>query len=181
MKNLKNIFFLVLLFLVVAISSILADEPPSFSDFKVESENGEYFAQVKCATEKCLSYGLGNYSLSVYKKSDSSAAIWSAPYYYDGYTEGHLSGDGKTFIYVSFWYYPAEPVVTIYQSDKPVKNLNGKEFKINDSQIQKSVSHELWLYDQPWRFVNNDLFEIMTIDKKVHAIDVNTGKIVQQE
>ena len=95
--------FLILLFLAATKYVSFADEPPSFSDFKVESGNGEYFAVVQCAVEKCSPYGLGNYSLSVYRKPDPSAAIWSVPYHYDGYEGGYLSDDGKTFLYVSFW------------------------------------------------------------------------------
>ncbi len=177
---------IILLFLFFFPSLILADEPPSWAEFKVTSENGKYIAEVSKTRGK-LNYKLAVFAISGQTKKE----IWSCDYDYDGYPGGNLSNDGSSFAYVNQWYYRDKPVVSIYHNGKRTRRFRGKDFGIEKSKIGKTTSHECWLDEwpyikgqgnvPPWKFVVTEdsslALEIMTIDSKRYLIEAKTGKL----
>jgi len=172
-------------FIVFSASLAFADAPPLWRDgFFIRSENGKYQAQVQTAeaAQDWPAQTTQRYVLTVIEVKDGQKLpLWSGDYRYDGYADGLLSDDGSTFVYVNFWYYPDAPVVTIYR-DGTVRELPGKDFRIEPAKIQETASHELWLKDgDAYRFIGGDGptlgLEIVTIDGKRHVVDMATGKI----
>ncbi len=176
---------LILLCILAFAVKAVADEPPSWRDFEVKSGNGKFLAEVKAkADQKNLPYFQWKYELTVYQVDDQSKVrMWSANYKYDGYAEGMLSDDGSKFVYVNFWYYRDAPVVSIYGSDLSVKVLYGGEFHINMKKFRKHTRSWLSIEPSQVEFSNMHarplLLKILTIDKKPHIVDLETGRLLR--
>lgn len=155
------------------------DEPGSWAPFEVCSDNGEYCAAVGVIDGDAGQPWDRSYRLSVTKVSDNGRInIWSAPYIYDGYPGGLMAADGKTFVYVSFWYYPDSAVVRIYREGQRF-DLDGAVFGIASSMLVDTVSHKLWLTEDrsPYALVDNDTLLIHTRDGNRHSIRLLDGKL----
>ena len=174
----RRLLFLAILGLILSVERVFADEPASWSDFKVQSKNGEYTADIRLNSEVEMR-SQGGYSLSVYPTANPSKILWSSPYRYDGYSWGNLSDDGKAFVYVNFWY-DDNSVVFIYREGQSVKEITGREFAVDPTKMQATVSNRLWLADEESnvRFEGSDVLVIKTRDDKIHTIDLLIGKIV---
>ncbi len=166
----------------------LADEPPSWSKFESASANGRFRAEVRVKEKSAGTNPWDSkYQLSVFEVSrQSGTPIWSCDYDYDGYPDGMLSDDGSTFVYVNSWYYADSPAVSVYHNGKKVGILRGQDFKIAQSKLRRSASHELWLDESEMphaRFVSTPnlplALEVRTIDKNIHLIDVASAKILK--
>ena len=133
------------LILVVFVSSVGADEPPSWREFITTSESGEYSATVTKQTSDWI--------LSVYVGRLGSfpdptvLPIWSTAYDYDGYSSGLLSNDGRVFVYLNAWFYPRKPVLTIIREDCTIR-YPGNHFVEEEAHLRNSSSHKLWLESQ---------------------------------
>jgi len=178
---------LVLLLLLAFSSLASADEPPSWVEFEVKSANGKFIAEIKARSgQENKDYHEREYELSVYELAGAGRRkLWSATYRYDGYPGGMLSDDGAAFVYVNFWYYRDRPAVSIYRAGQSVKAIRGSEFEIDPSAIQETVSHKLWLSDEPRRVefsssgARSLILLILTRDKRLHQVDVATGQLLK--
>lgn len=173
--------FLTLLLFLFSTQLAFSDTPPQWrANFSIKSENAKYEAEVEAADESKASYPqLKKYILTVFEiKEGQRLPLWSSDYKYDGYSDGVLSNDGLTFVYVNFWYYSELPVVTIYHKGTK-REILGKDFEIQPAKIKQTVSHQLWLKEdgKQYRFVSNDSLMMLTIDNNQYLIDVTTGKI----
>lgn len=170
--------------LILVSTSAIADEPPSWSEFEVYSSNRLYFAKVTIMDRNRKSERWDwKYKLTVYEKEGSTnSELWSCSYLYDGCTGGLLSDDGTTFVYVSFWYYEKSPAVTIYQTGELKKQIIGREFNVDRSKLQRTVSHQLWLNpSRNYRLIRTKEvplgLEINTIDLQRIIVDLRSFKI----
>jgi hypothetical protein len=163
------------------------DEPPSWREFTINSENGICTAEIRVKDKKGLEKPWQwDYKITVYKIEDESKAkLWSCDYDYGGYPGGRLSDDGSAFAYVDTWYSTEHPVVFVYHNGVRKTKFSGKDFRIDPSRLLKTVSHQLWLNQDGFRygFVSSETrplaLEIHTIDGKKHLIDVETGKFIE--
>ena len=166
--------------------AVFADQPPSWSEFNVRSPNGHYLAEVRVKDKRAdTSLTEQTYVLTVFdaRQGIRRHSLWSCEYEYDGYSDGLLSDDGSTFVYVNFWYAQDGPVVSIYRHGKKSGIVLGREFNIR---ARSTVSHQAWLDDSVSpnvRFVQAGTrplaLEITTLDHKTHLIDVESGKFVK--
>jgi hypothetical protein len=171
--------FAVALFLLAPALVALADEPPSWREFDVESANKKFVAKVtvKDKNGKKFPYEW-SYSLAVYPKGER-APLWSGKFGHRGDPGGFLADDGKTFADVGYWYYDFPGQVAIYREGKLVRSFAGKDFALDKTKLKKTASHLLWWAEekQP-SFDANDLV-IPTIDGKIFRIDAKTLKLNQ--
>ncbi|MCG8588699.1 MAG: hypothetical protein MJE66_05360 [Proteobacteria bacterium] len=164
------------LLVVVAAALALCDEPPSWQPFERCSANERFCARIEPLGGTTGSPRSRSYVLRV--TGADGARVWSSPYSYDGYVGGYLSNDGAYFVYVSFWYYPAHPVVTIY-SKRGRSSLSGVVFSIREEDLIRTASHHVWLEQrrEPVEFVDSEKISITTIDGRVHTIDLETAVV----
>jgi len=165
-----------------------ADMPPPWSEFDIRSPNGHYLAEVR-ATQKPegAPRWAWKYQLTVFDTQPARRQLlWSCDYTHDGYSNGFLSDDGYTFVYVNFWYEQDGPVVSLYRNGKKVGIVFGREFNVRDSALKSTVSHQMWLDElgsPNVRFIQRGpqalVLEITTIDHKTHLISVESGKFVK--
>lgn len=156
-----------------------ADEPGTWASFEACSENGRY-----CATVAPVDAGNKppwdrSYRIAMIEVSDQGRRqSWTASYDYDGYPGGLVAPDGKTFVYVSFWYYADSPVVSIYREGRQ-KVLMGGAFGIPSSSLVDTVSHKLWLSDEraSHELVDEETLRIQTIDGRTHLINLEDGSM----
>jgi hypothetical protein len=163
-------------FLVPALM-VRADEPPSWSEFQDTSPNRKFVAKVAVKDKGGKQHSWEwSYTLSVYNaKEEDKKPLWSCDYVYDGYPDGYLADDGKTFTTVSFWYYNSSPVVSVYKDGKLAKQFKGEDFRIPRENLKKTVSHVLWLADdQRPRPAGAKELVIPTIDGRVFRVDLGT-------
>lgn len=179
----KRIFLSVIL-LALFSSIAIADTPPSWNEFKMESSNGKYVAQVIIDSKPINKEPWKNkYRLTVSEK-ESKSVLWSCQYHYDGYPEGILSDDGEAFVYVNEWYKNDYPVVSIYYQGLKSHQIAGRQFQIDKKELIQTASHHLWLtqHREPrYGFLYDYqrlVCEIFTIDKKRYLIDVESGLIL---
>lgn len=176
---------LLLLFLFSALIC-QADQPPCWCEFFKESANKQFVAHVKKVNQGPLKPGQQEeWELLVFRRNNTrdSTLLWKSHYRYDGYPDGILSDNGKTFAYVNYWYPYKASAVELYRSGKHTGSIPGTAFNIPASKLSKTVSHQLWLATegQPYEFVMNadrkDYFlKIRTIDGRTHLIDGATGQ-----
>ena len=128
---------------------VLADDPPSWSEFDVRSPNGHYLATVSVREKpEGAPRWVWQYQLTVFDtRQGTRQSLWSCDYTYDGYSGGYLSDDGSAFVYVNFWYEPDGPGISMYRLGKKTGVLLGREFNIPASSLRSTVSHQLWLDD----------------------------------
>jgi len=138
-----------LLFLLLGLSALsLADQPPDWDEFVVQSQNKKWSA---AAYPEGVSKEpwRDSWVLNVYegfylsRPAPNVKPVWTTKYNPSGYSGGYLSNDGSTFSYVEFWYYPSNPVLRIYLAECNIKK-NGSFFAIGN-EPQKTASHQLWL------------------------------------
>ena len=145
-----------------------ADEPGSWEPFKVCSESGQYCAGVAAIDGNVEEPRNRNYHLTITRNSGGGELeIWSSPYHYDGYPGGIISSDGMTFVYVNYWFYADTAVVRIYREDH-LLDLVGAVFKIPESKLIDTVSHQLWLSERrpAYKLLDEERLQIQTIDGK---------------
>lgn len=158
-----------------------ADEPPSWTEFSVCSESGRFCAEVTATDGEVEAPWNRTYKLTVMRNTENDKhAVWSVPYDYDGYPGGLIAEDGRTFVYVSFWFYPNDAVVRIYRQGSRFA-LAGTAFGIPPSQLVDTVSHQMWLSDrQPAHgLVGDETLRIRTIDGASHSIRLADGVLVK--
>lgn len=171
------------LILLLVMSTAQADEPPSWGEFEIFSSNGKYVAKVRAKDRSDGPYPYDwDYAIEVFDTKKHGKPLWYSEYYYDGYSGGILSDDGSTFVYVSFWYYAEDVVVSIYREERRM-DIKGNKFKVKPSSLMKTVSHRIWLSDEApnYRFVTNDgtlVLEVNTRDGRRHLIDVKSGRFL---
>jgi hypothetical protein len=161
-------------------SLLLADEPPSYEDFEILSENGKFLAKVTADLDDDNKQRWElPYKLTVYEINDGiQKEMWSCKYIYDGYPYGKLTDDGSTFIYICTWYFDDSYVVLIYRSGKEIKRINGDKFHVRKSKMVKTASHRLWHIEDSIHITDSSLLEIKTIDRKKHLIDLTSGEFI---
>lgn len=118
------------------------DEPPAWAPFETVSANGRFRARVAPASGEEKSHKDRLFQLTVF---EGKRELWSCRYEYDGYRGGLLADDGRSFVYVSFWYRHDGPAVTIYRDGSLHRSIPGREFAFDRSQMTRSASHNLWL------------------------------------
>lgn len=174
-------------FFFIGLTSFSADEPPSWREFEVKSSSGKFLAEIaasdKSGGDRPWQW---KYSLSVFElNQNSKEKIWSCPYAYDGYPGGLLSENGAAFACINFWYYADYPVVLIYYRGEKTASLKGREFRVPETELLNTVSHQLWLRQEGLRseFVESEsgtvVLEIFTIDGGKHSIDARTGELLK--
>ncbi len=165
-----------LLVVFIAGPTAHADEPPSWQPFSICSENQCFRAEIMPVITSDDPWAV-EWIISV-SELDSGEMLWSSSYLHDGYADGILSEDGRTFVYVNFWYYADSSVVTIYCAEER-HTLEGKAFGIAHWQLEKTVSHHLWLThdQQPYEFVGSDQLRVITIDNRSHLVNLRTGEL----
>lgn len=120
------------------------------------------------------------WTLTVYDQI-SDKPVWTIDYDYSGYMDGYVTDNGKSFVYVEYWYYEQSPLIKIYTKGKKLNTdkFTGSFFKIDNAKLKETVSHWLWLYeDGEFAILKNDkrdYIEIKTIDNKKHKFDLSTG------
>ena len=149
------------------------DEPPSWEEFDVCEPAGTYCAEVRSVGQP--EGPQRAYRIRVIDRSKSPPhELWSANYDYDGYPEGRLTEDGKTFIYVNTWYRRDGPVVSIYREGRRF-TLEGGDFNIAESKLQATASHSLWCAG--YHVVEGRVLLIVTIDGRKHRVSLTTGQL----
>jgi hypothetical protein len=176
------------LFILVSLlfySSTYADSPPCWCKFEEESANKKYVAVVdRPQKDSLIEPWKSVWTLTVYERTaKGNRQLWKIKYQYTGYPGGMISDDGKTFIYVEFWYYANSSLVDIYrQGDKVnTSRLKGVNFKIPKDKLVETVSHQLWLWDEgnayAYKTYNNQLLlELRTIDGRTHYVNISNGR-----
>lgn len=176
-------FGLGVLMAAALINTAFAGEPPSWSEFEIKSGNGSHVAEIR-AKEKPegVEPSMWAYTITVSRlEGEEKTTLWSCDYDYNGKPGGLLSNDGKTFVYVEFFYKPETPAVTIYHDGLKTGALCGKDFEIDETLLKGSEPNRLWLFEESprYRFVRSGVLpialEIKTIDGMAHLIDVTTG------
>lgn len=164
--------YLFLTCLVINVSLCFADEPPSWTPYRIVSENEEFFCWIDFADNKTsLPSQKRKWALKVY--SSDSTLIWKRNFHPSGYSEGSLTNDGNSFVYVDFWYYKNEYVVKIFKRSLNDHFIKGKDFSISPDALEKTVSHRLWR--KKYKLEDNKII-IETIDNNVWEVDlINNG------
>ena len=171
--------FTAVLGLSTALTPVLADEPPSWAPFEVCSENGRFCATVKAIDGNSETPWNQDYRLTMSERlSGGDREIWSMTYDYDGYSGGMVAPDGKTFVYVNYWFYPDSAVVRIYREGRQF-GLTGAAFDIPESKLVDTVSHKLWLSQHRsfYAQIDENTLQIHTIDGKSHLIHLGSGNL----
>lgn len=143
--------YLSALAIVVLSCSAWADQPPSWSEFSVKSENAQFEASVSVLGRKNKSQPWSNkFRIQVRAAQNNGPArmIWERPYDHDGYPGGILSNDGMYFVYVEFWYRHTRPAVRIYSKGASC-SFTGAQLGLTEDSLRKTVSHRLWLNGEP--------------------------------
>jgi len=174
MKNALFILFILMLFVV----KVYADEPPSWTAYKVVSENGNFFSWVHFAdNDTTKSAWERKWALTVYTKD--STKLWQQAVNPTGYPEGKLSNDGAYFSYVNYWYYSDSPVVEVYRKNKTPITITGDKFYVPTQFLQKTSSHQRWLNDEGYRYENGTEQQLIinTRDSNTWALNLETGEL----
>ena len=167
MKKAFSIVVILLFFLVKG----NADSPPSWTPYKVESENGEFFSWVRFGdNDTTKSPWERKWALIVYTKD--STELWQQQIRPMGYPEGKLSNDGQYFSYVNYWYYSDSPVVEVYRKGKKPITIIGDKFDIPTQYLQQTSSHQLWLADKGYHYTNGTEQQLI-----IHTRDINTWSV----
>lgn len=178
----KKVFAIVFLFFCLNIRCF-ADSPPCWCVFEKTSVNGKYTAKIfrdSTQIEEGSPIFVG-WRLTVFDNT-LNKPIWTIDYDYTGYPDGYITDNGKSFVYVEYWYYEQSPLIRIYTDGKKIntEKLTGGLFNINSEKLVQTVSHRLWLNDDGEfaKLINDkrDYIEITTIDQKKHRIDLLTGR-----
>lgn len=132
------------------------DQPPSWKEFAVKSANAKFEASVaKTGASADLQPHARQFRIRVRASgSKLSRPLWEGPYHYDGYEGGELSNDGAYFAHVDFWYWHSHPALQIYSKGRSC-SITGEQLGIDESRLQRTVSHRLWLNGEP-AFVETD-------------------------
>ena len=177
--QIRTIIVVVLFAGYAAVMPVGADEPGSWAPFEVCSENGQYCAEVVAIDGENKTPWNRNYRLTITRNNGgTNLEFWSAPYRYDGYPGGVLASDGRTFVYVNYWFYSDRPVVRIYREGRRF-DLVGAAFNISESKLIATVSHQVWLSDRrpAYALLNEQTLKIRTIDGKTHLVHLATGSL----
>ncbi len=160
------------------------DQPPCWCPFRVPSANKQFVAHVKKAdADSARQRWEATWELSVFRKKSvgDSTLLWKSRYAYDGYPEGILSDDGRTFAYVNYWYRENAEVVAIYQEGRRTGSLPGKAFGLAPQKLAQTASHRRWLSQagRAYEFTPATpyLLKVVTIDERPHLIDCTTGQL----
>ncbi len=154
----------------------VADQPPAWAPFEACSANEQYCAYVEPTGSGSGPPSERKHVLRVVERN--GPAVWSSPYFYDGYAGGFLSNDGAYFVTVNFWYEASDPVVSIYSQGR-TRSLPGNAFSISETDLVRTVSHRVWLdrEPEPVRFIDAERMSISTIDGRVHTIHLPTAHL----
>ncbi|OKL40143.1 hypothetical protein [Pontibacter flavimaris] len=174
MKKAFSFVFILLLF----VAKGNADSPPSWTPFKVESENGKFFSWVRFGdNDTTKSPWERKWALIVYKKD--STELWQQLIRPMGYPEGKLSNDGMYFSYVNYWYYSNSPIVEVFRREKKPIAITGDKFDIPTQYLQQTSSHQLWLADKGYHYANGAKQQLIinTRDSNTWLVDLETGEL----
>ena len=164
----------------------LADAPPSWSEFEIQSNNKKFVAKIEIQeADNTVAESGQRYKLSVFHiAAEQQKLLWFCDYDHTGYPEGVLSPDGECFASVSPWYEHNAPVVYLYcWGDKTT--FKGRDFDFDRSKLKPTVSHLLWLAEDgpQYQFIKGwdspTILEIITIDNKEHQFDPSAQEWVQ--
>jgi hypothetical protein len=139
-------YLLALLFAGINVSA-LADQPPSWSGFSIQSANARFTASVApLGAGKTSPPRERQFRIQVQKTDGNGlpVTIWEGPYHHDGYAGGLLSDDGEYFVYIDYWYRNTTAAVQIYHRGASCY-FTGKQLKMNEAGLRETVSHRLWL------------------------------------
>jgi hypothetical protein len=131
--------------------SAWADQPPSWKEFSVKSENSKFEASVSVLGQGNKSKPWENrfrIQVRTTRSNGSPRVIWERPYEYDGYGGGILSNDGAYFVYVDYWYRHTGSAVRIYSHGASC-SFTGEQLHVKEDSLEKTVSHRLWLNGEP--------------------------------
>lgn len=133
---------------------LVADDPPSFEEFDVHSDNKRFLAQIRVAD--ILPHGDRDGSRQVWEVDvfDVSGKkqlvkLWSSPFNYSGYPGGLLSDDGKRLAVVSYWFDENQPMIEVYGPEGRLASILGKEIAFDRSKVENTDSHQRWLWEKP--------------------------------
>ncbi|MCJ8290894.1 MAG: hypothetical protein HRT58_15425 [Crocinitomicaceae bacterium] len=143
-----------------------ADKPPCWCSFKIDSENEKYFAWITPIQIDSLDKPWEiDWQITVFMvvKGDSTEQ-WDSKYAPNGYVEGILSNDGKTFVTVDYWYHPETDIVIMYNENGPFCSVNSSQLSIKDEDLKKTVSHNIWRNNYFFERPNQSSIIIETFD-----------------
>lgn len=156
----------------------MADSPPSWTPYKVISENGEFFSWVLFGdNDTTKSSWERRWKLEVFTRD--SVKLWQQQIRPIGYPEGKLSNDGKYFSYVNYWYYADSPVVEVYRRGENPITITGDKFSIPTQFLQKTSSHQLWLNDQGYHYADGTEHQLVinTRDSNTWLVALESGEL----
>lgn len=175
--------FITLFIIACFCYNCFADAPPCWCNFERTSGNGKYTAKVyhdstNIDEHKPISEG---WTLTVYDNL-SNKPVWTIDYDYSGYPDGYVADNGKSFVYVEYWYDEQSPLIKIYTNGQKLNTneLTGSFFKIDKVKLKETISHRLWLYEEGAFAIlksdKQDYIEIKTIDNQKYKFDLSTGR-----
>jgi len=173
----KKAFPIFLISLFLALKG-MADSPPSWTPYKVVSENAEFYSWVHFGDNDTTKLPWERvWVLEVYTKD--SINLWRQQIKPIGYPEGKLSNDGKYFSYVNYWYYSDSPVVEVYRREKTQITITGDQFSIPIQFLQKTSSHQLWLNEEGYHYGNGGEQQLVinTRDSNIWLVDLESGEL----
>ncbi|MFN7974202.1 MAG: hypothetical protein U0166_17935 [Acidobacteriota bacterium] len=172
--------------LPVAIASLaLADEPPSFGPFEVQSPDARHVAKVAKDPAGAPTDPRFGWVLTVFEQAPDGKQqkqIWSCPFRYSGYPGGLLSRDGQSFVVIDVWYHEDAAGIDFYHEGKLVKTVKGSEVPFDHAKLTKTASHQLWLKDGGAEYGSSaetdaeGRLHVFTADGKEHLYELATGK-----
>jgi hypothetical protein len=168
------------LFLLLGLSEFsVADQPPDWSAFSVQSENKKWSAIVHPEGISDAPWE-DKWVLNIYKGFYLSRPApyikpaWTTEYKASGYSGGYLSNDGSTFSYVEFWYYPNRPVLRMYRAKCNVQKI-GSYFE-DGNNLQKTASHQRWLKaggNVKYELIDSKLYLRLETINSVHKVQAS--------
>lgn len=184
MENAKRLRVIKIIFISVLLINCLylkADEPPSYCEASIFSKDSTFRADIRHenadTNEKPWKW---DWILYVYQTKPETTYLWSSKLYYDGYSQGLLSDDGRLFAYVNYWYYPENSYQAIVYTQDSIYNYSSEYLQIEDSLCVETVSHLIWLeeyYFSPNYLTDSTLLILRTIYDKLIQVEIKTGNI----
>lgn len=156
-----------------------ADNPPSNSRHQTESPSGRF------VIDMIPEEGWGHAGKGiVYRRHDGQKVrVWETDFYAQ---EVQLSDSGKHLVRFGPWASDLENLsdlaVAFYERNQLLKEYRVRDLVKNRNVLDQTVSHYQWRpvrQSEPTGFFGDDLFRLVTVDKRVYEFDVRTGAVIK--
>ncbi len=178
--------FLILVFLMGLCGltqGVYADSPAPSLPQRFDSANGQYY--VEMVSDDTEGFGYGSGTGTAYRMDDKGTAeeLWSVNFYS---SQAVLTNDGRHLITLG----PLASDMTnlaiaFYQDGKEMKRYQIKELIRDESKLEPTASHFLWLSDHPNYAAglseDEKEYTLNLIDGSVYVFDVVSGQILQEK